>query len=112
MEELCGVTNGAGHWAFTVHSRRLLCFAFDITPGYAKNYKSLKQFLEASPLGNEIKVVGKEDKGVTGNFEVTVGKEDPVVVHSKRHAGQGRASSDEERAAILEQLEEILDDSN
>ena len=47
-----------------------------------------------------------EDRGTTGNFEVTV---DGQLIHSKRHAGQGRAETDKEKAAIVRNIQAILD---
>jgi hypothetical protein len=52
---------------------------------------------------------GIKDRGVTGNFEVSV-VETKQVLHSKRHAGQGKAESDRERQMILEQIQEILEE--
>ena len=50
---------------------------------------------------------GRRDFGITGNFEVTV-LETGQVLHSKRHAGQGKAESAQERARIVEQIQELL----
>jgi hypothetical protein len=56
-----------------------------------------------------LKVIGKEDRGATGNFEVTVVGTGQVV-HSKRHAGQGRAESEASKRLILEQVNELIDE--
>ena len=78
--------------------------------GYSRQYKGLKEFLSSQPsVKDSIKVVGRRDTGITGNFEVRA-LETGQVLHSKRHAGQGRAQTDAERMAILEQIEELLDD--
>ena len=76
--------------------------------GYGKYYKSLKSFLASQQsLKGKIHVEPLEDPGTTGNFEVTV---DGQLIHSKRHGGQGRAESDKEKAAILRQIQEILEE--
>ena len=85
----------------------MICFT-----GYHRYYTGLKEFLLASSVARKIQVVPKEDQGITGNFEVTVHRngQPPQVVHSKRHAGQGKASSLAERQAIVEQIQEIVND--
>jgi len=54
-------------------------------------------------------VIGVEDRGVTGNFEVTVVGTGQML-HSKRKYGQGKAESASERAVIVDQIRELLDD--
>ncbi len=82
----------------------LLC----VLLGYAKYYKSLREFLLAQPsVAQKIELIPKEDKGVTGNFEVTVVATGQLL-HSKRQAGQGRAESMQERRMLLEQIQELL----
>jgi len=76
--------------------------------GYRRHFVALRDFL--STQVPQVKVFPKEDKGVTGNFEVTVVGTGQVL-HSKRHAGQGRAESLAEKEAILELIQELLDDS-
>lgn len=49
-----------------------------------------------------------KDPGTTGNFEVRIGG-DRQLIHSKRTAGQGRAESPQERAMIVELIQEFLD---
>jgi hypothetical protein len=56
-----------------------------------------------------MQLIGKEDPGVTGNFEVTI-VDTGQMIHSKRHAGQGRADTPSERKAIAELIQEYLDD--
>jgi hypothetical protein len=53
--------------------------------------------------------MGLQDKGITGNFEVTVASTKQLL-HSKRHAGQGKASTEQERKLILEQIKELLEE--
>jgi hypothetical protein len=54
-------------------------------------------------------LIGKEDPGVTVNFEVTF-VETGQMFHFKRRAGRGRADSPSERKAIVELIQEYLDD--
>ena len=68
----------------------------------------LRKFLSEQDFADQIQVKGIKDEGITGNFEVTIGEEKQLI-HSKRTAGQGRATSDEERAMICEFIEEYLD---
>lgn len=67
----------------------------------------MKSFLD-SELGNQIEVLPLEDRGVTGNFEVTVVGTGELL-HSKRKMGQGKATSNGERMVILDQIKELLD---
>jgi hypothetical protein len=69
----------------------------------------LQDFLSKQGFADKIEIVGKKDSASTGNFEVTVG-DNGQLIHSKRTAGQGRATSNEERALIVEMIEEYLDD--
>jgi hypothetical protein len=48
-----------------------------------------------------------KDRGMTGNFEVIVA-ETGQVLHSKAHAGQGRAETTQERQAILVQIQKLI----
>jgi hypothetical protein len=76
--------------------------------GYGKYYKSLQKFLLKRLYGRKVQLIPLEDTGVTGNFEVTV-LHSGRVLHSKRTmAGHGKAESDRERLAILEQIVELL----
>ena len=79
--------------------------------GYRRYYDGLSKYLlsSQSTVANKIEMIPMEDRRVTGNFEVTV-KNTGQVLHSKRHAGQGRAESEAEKRAIMEQIEEVLDD--
>ncbi|KAF0696612.1 Aste57867_12637 [Aphanomyces stellatus] len=54
-----------------------------------------------------------EDKGTTGNFEITAwpkgrGVEPGVLVFAKRANGQGHVDSDEKYASIVSQLQALL----
>jgi hypothetical protein len=78
--------------------------------GYHKQFVGLRDFLNSqSSIANRIEVIGKKDPMITGNFEVTV-VETGQVLHSKKHAGQGKATTMAERKAILEQVEELLNE--
>ena len=77
--------------------------------GYERYYRGLEEFLLSQPsINTKIQIVGKEDPGVTGNFEVSVLPNGPLL-HSKRHARQGRATSEKERMAIVYAIQELLD---
>ena len=76
--------------------------------GYVRQYRGLREFLAKQSFADRIEVIPKEDRGVTGNFEVT-GKSTGEVLHSKRVAGQGRAETAKERQDICEQIMELLE---
>ena len=68
-------------------------------------YQQLRDFLSSEPtVAEKIKVEPKEDRQVTGNFEVTIGRD---VLHSKKK-GMGRTETQEERDAILGKIRELL----
>lgn len=67
----------------------------------------MQKYLVEQPFADSIEVIPLADTRVTGNFEVTV-KSTGEVLHSKRVAGQGKAESEKERQAIVEQIKEIL----
>mgnify|MGYP003541771748 CR=1 FL=1 len=73
--------------------------------GYRRYYDALKKYLSAE-LGDSIAMEAVADRGITGNFEVTV---DGHLVHSKKN-GQGRAETRQEKKMILEQIQEILEE--
>ena len=77
--------------------------------GYSRQYQALARFLAAQFPSDQLEVTGSMDRGVTGNFEVTVAPSGQVL-HSKRHAGQGKAESAAERARIVEQIRELLEE--
>jgi len=93
------------------YSYSYYCFWLSLStfPGYARQYRALASFL-SSQLGSKVKVIGVEDRGVTGNFEVTVVGTGHQLLHSKRKYGQGKAESASERAVIVDQIRELLDD--
>ena len=73
--------------------------------GYAKYYKSLREFLSSQLDSNQVEIVPLEDRGVTGNFDVTV---DGEMIYSKLKMGQGRAESAADKQTILEEIQERL----
>jgi hypothetical protein len=85
-------------------------FLHSLSPGYHRYYKGLKEFLFSQlAVSNKIQLIPLEDHGLTGNFEVTVVGSGQVL-HSKRNAGQGKAQTPAERMAILEQIQELIED--
>ena len=79
-----------------------------LSTGYGKYYNGLRDFL-VSQLGDRIEILPKKDRRATGNFEVSV-VETGQLLHSKTTMGQGKATTQGERMAILDQIMEILDD--
>jgi hypothetical protein len=78
--------------------------------GYRKYFTALKDYLSLHVSNpSRLELVSREDKVVTGNFEVTV-VDTGQVLHSKRHAGQGRAESVEAKALIVEQINDLIAD--
>jgi hypothetical protein len=76
--------------------------------GYVIQYRSLQAFLSQQPFYNHIELIPREDRGVTGNFEITIGNQ---LVHSKRTAGQGKCTNSKERTMLVEFIQEYLDDN-
>ena len=76
--------------------------------GYNKYYNALRDFLYSQPfIVDKVELIPLEDRGTTGNFEVTV-VDSGEYLHSKKKYGQGRAESDAEKMAILDQINELL----
>lgn len=85
-------------------ANRLLC----LFVGYSRYYRGLRDFLSSQPsVAGKIDIVPKEDRIVTGNFEVKVVNTGQVL-HSKKKGGKGRTESQAEKVAILKQIEELL----
>lgn len=84
---------------------------FALTPliiGYKKYYTALRDFLYSQPgVAEKVELIPLEDPGTTGNFEITV-LETGEYIHSKKKYGQGRAESQAEKLAILDQINELL----
>jgi hypothetical protein len=61
--------------------------------------------------GHKLEIIPKEDPGTTGNFEVTA-LDTGHVLHSKKRnsaQGQNKAETDRERAAILNQIQVLIE---
>lgn len=52
-----------------------------------------------------MQVVGNEDKGTTGNFEITI---NGILVHSKASGGKGRCQTEEERADVVKAVQAVI----
>ena len=71
----------------------------------------MKQYLLLKVDGHKLEVTPYEDRGTTGNFEVTV-LGTGQVLHSKRQnfsKGQNKAETDRERQAILNQIQVLIE---
>ena len=88
----------------------VLLLPFVFTQGYRRYYNKLRDFLSTQSFAGDIILIDKEDRGVTGTFDVTImeDNEEPMLIHSKRF-GQGRAETVKEKMAIAEQIQEYLD---
>ena len=78
----------------------------NIYTGYKRYYDSLKKFLLTQVDGHKLEVLPKEDRGTTGNFEISVVGTGQLL-HSKKlnfSKGQNKAETDKERQAILNQI--------
>jgi selT/selW/selH-like putative selenoprotein len=67
--------------------------------------RALKDFL-SKEFRDLIKVNEQMDRGVTGNFEVTI-VDTGKLIHSKRQ-GHGFADTAKERQSIVEQIKEAM----
>ncbi|KAL7461209.1 hypothetical protein ACHAXS_001629 [Conticribra weissflogii] len=74
--------------------------------GYQRQFKMLRDFLKAE-FGHLIHIQEAMDKSITGNFEVIITNTN-TLIHSKKH-GQGKAETQRERALIVEQIREALE---
>mmetsp|Transcript_16461 Transcript_16461/g.29148 ORF Transcript_16461/g.29148 Transcript_16461/m.29148 type:complete len:88 (+) Transcript_16461:27-290(+) len=75
--------------------------------GYVRFYNSLKGQLE-NEFGNDISFIPSEDKGATGNFEITI-VETGKLIHSKTTRGQGRCEKASEVQAVVDEIQAVLD---
>ncbi|GBG30620.1 Selenoprotein W [Hondaea fermentalgiana] len=85
---------------FAIHTEEIIA-------RYSKYFRALKQQLEEE-FGDDVKVVGQEDPGTTGNFEVTL-TETGDLLHSKSTRGQGKCQSAAEVQAIVDKIQDFLD---
>ena len=79
--------------------------------GYRRYYNALKEHLLSKINGHKLEILPLEDRGTTGNFEVTV-LGTGQVLHSKRNnfsKGQNKAETDRERQAILNQIQVLIE---
>ena len=71
----------------------------------------MKNYLLLKVDGHKLEILPNEDRGTTGNFEVTVCGTGQVL-HSKKNnfsKGQNKAETDREREAILNQIQGLID---
>jgi hypothetical protein len=79
--------------------------------GYRRYYNALKEYLLSKVDGHKLEILPMEDKGTTGNFEVTV-QGTGQLLHSKKNnfsKGQNKAETDRERQAILNQIQVLIE---
>jgi len=55
-----------------------------------------------------VELVGKEDPGTTGNFEVTL--PNGALIHSKTTMGMGRCQTAEETQAVIDAIQAFIDE--
>ena len=72
--------------------------------GYRPYYVRLRNYLK-QVFGDIIVIQEKMDRGITGNFEVTIMNTN-TLIHTKR---QGKAESARERQLIVDQIKETLE---
>ncbi|CAK9062863.1 Selenoprotein W, partial [Durusdinium trenchii] len=70
---------------------------------YGRYFRALAAELREE-FGDAVKVVPREDPGVTGNFEVTL-VETGELIHSKTKRGQGKCESAAEVQAIVDKVQ-------
>lgn len=75
--------------------------------GYGRYSHALRDYLKQT-FGNTIKIVESMDRGITGNFEVSI-VESGQLIHSKRSGRVDKATSARERGDIVEQIRLALD---
>lgn len=73
-----------------------------VNKGYGRYYNALKVALEREFPG-EITVIGLQDRGTSGNFEVTI-EETGEVIHSKKLKNQGKCETAAEKQAIFDKI--------
>ena len=74
--------------------------------GYGRYSRALKDYLKQE-FGTLVEVQEEMDRGITGNFEVTIVNTN-MLIHSKRR-GQKNATSSEERELIVEKIKAALE---
>ncbi len=73
--------------------------------GYKRYADALAMALE-DKFGADVRTTFSRDKGVTGNFEVTI-VETNTLIHSKK-AGKGKCESQAEKDAVFAAVEQAL----
>lgn len=93
------------------HSTPFLFWSLDVHwAGYRRSYAAVRDYLVRNvKYPDRLKVVGKEDQGTTAHFELSVVGTGQVL-HSKRHANQGKAESDDAKRQILDQVNELIEE--
>jgi hypothetical protein len=79
------------------------------TTGYGRQFRGLQEYLSKQSFADQIEVMGVKDARITGNFEVRA-QPSGRLLHSKTTMGQGKAESAKERAAIAEQIVDLLEE--
>jgi hypothetical protein len=69
----------------------------------------LKNFLDSQPFANDIQVIEKADRSITGNFEVTLVELDNKLIHSNKR-GMGRCADPSDWEAIAVHIEDALEE--
>lgn len=71
----------------------------------------LKDFLTSQPsIAGKVELIPVRDRGITGNFIVTVVETGQVLHSNKGGSRLGKAESMQERQAILAQVQVLLED--
>jgi hypothetical protein len=84
-------------------------FSLTSLSGYRSFYTHLKRYLHSQHFAEHIVIVGKQDFGRTGNFEVWVGE---TLVHSNKTRRDGYANRTKDREVICEAIEIALKEQN
>jgi len=90
----------------TSHQADILFLSTTFLKGYRRYYVPLRDYLKQE-FGDLILVEEMMDRGITGNFEVSISNTN-TLIHSKRH-GQGKAETAREKQLIVNQIKEALE---
>lgn len=75
--------------------------------GFKRYYDALTLYLDEQFPEGKLSYIEAKDKGVTGNFEVTI-EETGEKIHSVRWRGHTKAQTQGERDAIVAKIKEVL----
>ena len=75
--------------------------------GYGRSSRALKDYL-TQEFKELIAVTEQSDRGITGNFDVTIVNTN-TLIHSKKQMGQGKCESMAERQAIVTKIKQALE---